>query len=256
MDRFFYIISDQQNQVLVLKSYNFPTKTNYVQYKSALQSTLIDDQLLRWSYKGTKISLVGNVSALVPKELFFEDQKNLYLEHLVQADLFNTVQHDYISELEIHNVFSFNSEIHSLLNTYFPRADFYHFGTCLLKSIKGLMQHQTGNMVYINVLQSIFQIVVFNDGQLQFYNTFKYKSTKDFLYFVMLVYDQLNLNQEKVSMNISGELMEDSDIYKLIYKYTRNIHFIKRPNYYRFSEKFQTIPEHFYFDLYSLKLCG
>ncbi len=256
MDRFFYIITDSQQNVLVLRSYSYPSKSNYILLKSSLQQTLLDDNLLRLSFQSTKIELVADLSALVPAPLFEPDKVETYLQHLSKVDPINKVHNELVAELDIHNVYAFNLEIYSLLKTYFPRAEFYHMGTSLLKAFHALTKHQTGEDVYLNVMQGSFQAIVFRSKELILYNTFFFRSTKDFLYYVMLIYDQLGLNQEKVPLNISGELLEDSEVYQLVYKYTRNIHFIKRPHFYRFSDKFSHIPEHFYYDLYSLKLCG
>ena len=255
MDRFFYCISDRQQHVLVLRSYTYPPKNNYIQLKSALQKTLLDDSLLRLSFRSTKISLVSLESTLVPSALYDADKTQFYLEHTVGQDTLNTVGSEFIEDIDANNVYAFNSAILSLLRTYFPQAKFYHIATSLIKAYGSLAEHSNGPQLYINVLQETFQAAVFDGKDLFYYNSFNYRSTKDFIYFVQLIYSQLKLSQEKTPINISGELVEESEVYKLLYRYIRNIHFVQLPPFYRFGERFHAISKHFFYDLYSLKLC-
>ncbi len=255
MDRFFYSISDRQQNVLVLRSYTYPPQNNYIQLKSDLQKTLLDDSLLRLSFRSTKIALVSLESTLVPSSLFDEEKTSLYLEQTVGQDPLNTINTEFIEGLGANNIYAFNSAILSLLRTYFPQAKFYHIATSLIKAYRSLAEHSNGAQVYINVLQETFQVAVFDGKDLLYYNSFNYRSTKDFIYFVQLVYSQLKLKQEKTPINISGELVEESEIYKLLYRYIRNIHFVQLPPFYRFGERFNALSKHFFYDLYSLKLC-
>ena len=71
----------------------------------------------------------------------------------------------------------------------------------------------------------------------------------------MLLYDQFKLNPETDPIHIAGQIVEDSEIYHLLYRYVRHLNLVSGPSYYRFSQLFDTLPQHFYFDLYSLKLC-
>ena len=80
-------------------------------------------------------------------------------------------------------------------------------------------------------------------------------SSQDFAYFILNVYEQFKLSAETTPLSISGSLTEDSDLFKVIYRYIRYIGFVNTPSYFRFGQQFTGIPQHFYFDLFSIKLC-
>ncbi|MFT6149381.1 MAG: hypothetical protein ACJAUH_002072, partial [Saprospiraceae bacterium] len=63
--------------------------------------------------------------------------------------------------------------------------------------------------------------------------------------------NQLNLSTENSKLFLSGEVMQNSRIYKLLYRYIRKIEFISRPTAFQFDEQFADQPKHFNFDLYS-----
>jgi hypothetical protein len=69
------------------------------------------------------------------------------------------------------------------------------------------------------------------------------------------VYEQFKLNPESIPLSISGNMTEDSDIFKYIYRYIRLVSFISAPSYFRLGQEFTGVPQHFYFDLFSIKLC-
>ncbi len=99
-------------------------------------------------------------------------------------------------------------------------------------------------------------LTVIENSKLLFHNIFSFKASPDCLYYVLLVYKQLDLSPQKTPLYIVGELVADSEIHKLLHKYIKTIHFVNRPNFYLFGEKMQeSCPKNFFFDLYSLKLC-
>jgi hypothetical protein len=109
--------------------------------------------------------------------------------------------------------------------------------------------------VFVNLRNHIAQIAVFDRRNLQFYNSFAFTKASDFLYFTLLAFDQLKLNPLDVPLTISGELMEDSEIYRLLYRYFRDIRFAPTPaGLYHFPGSIQSLPSHLNYDLYAMKL--
>ncbi len=256
MDRFFYIIYDDQSKVLVFRDYIFEGNAHFVQLKPNLQKTLVNDRLLSRSYKQTVIGLISHGNALIPSVLFSKDQTRLYLEksqHLKTTDRINAEK---ILELELENVYGFDEPIWKLLNTYFPKATFTHSATSLLKSYFQLASHRTNKQLFVNVQNQIMQIAVFEKERLFLFNSYTFKSANDFTYFIMLVINQLALRPEKVNLNLSGEIMANSQLHNQLLRYVRHVEFVQRPNFLTFPTTMSTVPNHHFFDLFSLKLCA
>jgi len=103
--------------------------------------------------------------------------------------------------------------------------------------------------VFLNISGLKFDFVVCENGKLMFYNSFKYESTEDFIYYVLFAIKQLNLNTETLILTLLGEIEADSSIYKILHKYIRNIEFINRKSTGNYSEEIKKLPSHYHYTL-------
>jgi len=256
MDSFFYLISDAQQNVLVLKSYDFDQKIDsFDALKEPFQKIFIEDELLQLPYLSTKVAFVNHQSTLVPNRLFDDNRTESYLEHLTTLKDTDLIEVDNLHLLDSLNVYAIDRDVLTIARSYFPNADIHHSLTPLILGYHRLTEHQDGHQIFINVHKNLAQIVLFQDRKLLFCNTFGFQSAKDFIYYSMLIFDQFNLKPETTPLLLSGKILQHSDIYSQLYRYIRRINFVKTPVYYRLGKKLSEQSEHFYFDLFSLKLC-
>jgi preprotein translocase subunit SecA len=96
-------------------------------------------------------------------------------------------------------------------------------------------------------------VLAFNEaGNLQIMNRYDFKTQTDFIYFLLLCCDQLNIDREKTELVLSGEVDIESKIYDVCYRYFRFISFIRTPENLHFSRAFDIFPKHLHFNLYNL----
>lgn len=97
--------------------------------------------------------------------------------------------------------------------------------------------------------------MVYQQGALQLFNTFKYNSAEAFLYYILLMYQTFGLSAKETPLTLLGSIMPNSTVYRLVSAYIRQIKFAKRTKYYQFSAPYSDVPQQFYYDLYSLSVC-
>ena len=97
--------------------------------------------------------------------------------------------------------------------------------------------------------------ITLESKHLKFFNSFNYKTAEDLIYYLLFTYEQLQLNPDQTPLIISGEIEEDSEVYKLLFKYIRNISFTRRNPNYNYSFVFNQTKEHFYYKLLNQHLC-
>jgi hypothetical protein len=100
-----------------------------------------------------------------------------------------------------------------------------------------------------------YDIVVTKANRLILFNSFRYQSSEDFIYYILFTCEQLGLNPENVSLQFAGEIEKTSAAYFITSKYIRNINFATRPDIYQFSYGFDKVAQHFYYSLFSQPLC-
>lgn len=106
--------------------------------------------------------------------------------------------------------------------------DSYFWGATLLTSSYGICQHilnddatPTSLNLHITPREGTFFYKRYNEPV--YLNAFNYTNQDDLLYYVLLVYQKLFLSVDSFPLTVSGLVEEDSEIYKLLYQYIRNI---------------------------------
>ncbi len=253
VDRLSYLISDGQQQILVLRVYHLPKETAY----SALQQLFLEDAFLGSSFKQRTVGVFSTRFSLLPALLFEAATKRSYLETMVDLAAQDTVLHDKVAALEAVNLYACAEETVALLQQQFQVAEIHHVSTGLIQNFVTHFDSEASKNIFLHIYGNNISLTVVDKGKLIFHNLFEFKASPDCLYYVLLVFKQLGLKPEKQPLYMAGELVVDSEIHQLLYKYIKTIHFVNRPNFYGFGEQLTAnFPQHFFFDLYSLKLCA
>ncbi len=248
-----YMIYDSLNKVFYYKKIEIKEKEDYIQ---SIKNIFAGEEKLHLPYKIVKLSLNSHSFTLMPKRLFKKDDISLYLN--TTGELNNKesfLSFDEISFNSCYLAYAWGKEMTKLLKNYFPNSSMHHKVTCLIHGWHEQSKLKEGNKVYIHVDLNYFTISFFREKNLIFINRFQYNSAADFLYYVLMVYSQFELKPDNDPLFISGNIVQNSEIYQKLYRYIRHIQFISSPAYFDFDKSFVNLSHYFNFDLYSLKLC-
>jgi hypothetical protein len=92
------------------------------------------------------------------------------------------------------------------------------------------------------------------DTKFIYYNQFDCTNETDYLYFISLVYSELELDREVDKLNLFGRVDIDSPIFKLLHGYIRNIEFMQSEKLVVSDLRYR-MNQHYYLDLYATALC-
>lgn len=226
MDRFFYMITHEK-QRLVLRTHHFPTH-NYLQLQTAFEDVFRYDKLLQSAYRQTHIGLLSSTTTLIPIDLYDAEKTRFYLEHNAVLTKEDIVLEDVLSGVGAHQVYAFNRAIFETLQAQFPQARFKHVLSSLIAAYE---QSNKGKTVYANIIGTRLQVVVFDGKKLLLANTFTQHSDTDVMYFIGLIFNQLNLDAKKNKVMLSGEVDTKSPTYFTLQKYIKHVEFIDTPFY-------------------------
>lgn len=243
-DRLSYFITANNNQVVIQESISFNTES--------LESILRKNFTLNNDFRQVKVGFFSTYNTLVPNILYQESASTTYLESSFRVPHHHYLLTDNIDCLQCQNIYLTPVDSFNVLQKKFPNATFVNVNSTLLSAFHKISLQFDEPSFFINIYGNFFQASVFENGKLLISNIYEFKKTKDFIYFTLLIFNQLNLNVEQTKLFFAGELMKTSEIYNLTYRYVRHINFIERTTDLVFDEAFENIPQHFYFDLYSL----
>jgi hypothetical protein len=204
-----------------------------------------------------KIAVEGGRFTLVPATLFEEEDRLLYLDKTARNEpLGYSLGHDVLDFNDARLVYARGKELSAVLCNYFPSGEMFDKTTALLQGWRQQSKEMEGDKVFVQVEGRQFIIAYFKGAELIFANRFPIVTSGDFLYYVLMTYDRFELKPENTPAILSGDIMEESEMYKKLYRYIRHIQFIPSQGFFDFPEAFQSMANYQHFDLFSLKLCG
>ncbi len=252
----FAAVDAKRNKYVFLQSYTLKKVLGFETLISELKHLFETKDFLRYSYKSIGVGFITNKFTLVPTPLFDESNKEIYLNfnHTIDAQE-EVVLHDALKNTDGVLLFAIPKKVLTAVESLFKKAIVKHQSSSLIDLL--VLQHKnaTAKKVTVHIQASHFELIVTQGKKLLFFNSFKYQSTEDFIYYVLFVYEQLNLNPEEQELVLCGEIEKNSAIYSILHKYIRTVSFIRRPEQIEYSYGFNTVANHFYYNVLSQYLC-
>ena len=260
MDSFVYMVSDDQQQVVALKHYDFPSSIlNPIELGRRLQPLLVEDELLKAPFEQVIVAVDTLHFSIVPETLFKDSQAEQYLQSITTVSDNDKVRVDRISSPKSKLVYKIDKGIHFLLKLHYPSCKIVHLYTPYLANIKNYQNHSPflrGKQLFVNVQSANIHVTVFDGLQLLMANTYEYHSNEDFLYFIFLIFEQFGLHAEQTPVFLSGSISKTSSLYQRLYERIQHLAFMPWPNGLASSSKLKQQAKHHYFILSGLNLIG
>jgi len=229
LDGFSFCTTNTHNEVLEFSSYTFSkTKNSPELVLEKLQDIFKKEKSLQYDFETVTVIHQNNLNTLVPNEYFKEDALKSYLKYSIKTIATDLITFDELDFMNSKNVYIPYVNINNFLFQNFGEFEYKHYSSVLLEKLFSIPTNDNG--CYIHVSKSTLDIVIIKNSNLQFFNIFEYKTKEDFMYYVLFTLEQLELSTEETLVSILGDIEEDSDLYRLIYTYIRNIDFLSSKN--------------------------
>ncbi len=232
----FCILNTEINTIIYLKTFPTTSKKTPFQILDKLQILFKEEDIFNQKFDNVNVIYVNELATLVPKELFKENLLADYLKFNSKILKTDFISYDEINTIEAVNVYVPYVNINNYIYEQFGSFTYKHFSTVLIEKLQEIESLKTNQKIYINVCDTHFEIISFKDGKLFLYNTFEYKTKEDFIYYLLFTVEQLRLNPEVLELIFLGDINETDTIYKIAYKYIRNLSFVKRIDNYNYTE--------------------
>lgn len=153
-------------------------------------------------------------------------------------------------------VFAVNADLKDWLNRIYPnnKPTFTHQSAALIEGTMRFAEGKRETPLYVYVDRFKLHILACQDDQLLYYNQFPIKQFSEYIKYIMLVMTSLKMDQRSSKVVLWGYVGRNSPHYQEFYKYINNVVFGGEPDYLNFGYVFDEMPEHHYFDLYSVHL--
>jgi hypothetical protein len=125
----------------------------------------------------------------------------------------------------------------------------------LLNTALQMARADEQKIVLVNVFEEAFELVVAEPRRILFCNSFPFRSPEDFVYFLLLVTENLNISNEKDVFYFCGQIEKNSAIFQMCNKYIRTSKWMSRPQGVEISNTFSSLPAHFFYTFFQLHHC-
>ena len=257
MDGFsFALLNIREQKYIALENYDIQNCTNYSELAEQIDRIISQQELLQQNFASVSLSIENALSTLTPKEIYSSEKGSVILG-FNQALLKNEQESsDWLASVQAYNSYIIHQELERCFNKHFPNHGYKHHSSVLIESLLHQFKLQENATIYISVQNKYFEMLVLEGRKLKFFNSYRYHTAEDLIYYLLFACEQLGLNPDQIPLVITGEIEEESEVYKLIYKYIRNISFVSRNPNYQYSFVFDSVPKHYYYKLLNLHLCA
>jgi hypothetical protein len=256
----FRICITNTNRCLLMEDYTLDNALYPDQLISQLEAIYDHHEVLMAGFwKNIKLAIKDIDFSLIPKSLFDQQFSKEYLkintgqESNGEHEIFHYAQ----KSTDAISVFSADKKIIDWFKNQYSSHNitFLHHTTAFIEGVLYSSDTNTDKDVFAQIEDDSLTIIVKSEIGLEFCNSFRISTSDDLVYFILLVYNQLQLSPEKNKLILFGDIRPDSSTYKKLYTYIRHIKFGDKPSSIKFGYKFDEIFDHRYFDLYSMHFC-
>ncbi len=251
----FCLLDTIRNKYVALKHYSFDLLSE--DPGKNIRAVFEQDEFLKQEFKGSKMIFTTKKSTLIPQPLFNKENVTDYFSfnHSPNKNhyeiFFNRLKH-----AEAYVVFAMPAYLPSLIQDYIPSVKLFHQSVPLIENIYLNRRNRKDRViVYMNISEKLFDIVVIDDKKLNLYNCFSFQDENDLLYFTLYVFEQQKLDPGNTEIILSGRITKTMKQFEILKKYIRHIRFDTPNRQFAYSYTFNEIPSHIYLNLLNLYPC-
>ena len=253
----FSVLDRERNKYVALAHYQFNRVTSFRTLAKQIDSIFDSEPLLQCRFSHVKLLFATTDYTFVPAAYFVENEKDVWFRFNQELKRGYELMSNYIFGNSSYVVFSIPTVLADIFRDRFESVRFYHQSVPMIEDLTLRGKLDSGDKrVYINMMPAFFDFVLVDNGEIELYNTFSYKSTDDFNYFFLNAVDSLRLPPMTVPVNVCGILPANSPIMESMKKYVRNIGYFVMPSHFEYAYGFNDIPSHYFTNMINLYQCG
>jgi len=218
----FCIYNSTLKQLEALKNYDIKVD-NLDELLSKIKFIFKTEPLLDYNFNKVNVCHINNLSTLVPKSLFDSSKLNQYLNLSIKTLKNDYFDYDELSLIEAVNVYIPFVNVNNFMIDRFGSFEFNHISSLFIKNILEQSNKSINSKMYVYVFENKLYIIVCEVKKLIFYNSFNYLTKEDFIYYILFVAEQLEMNSNNFELNLLGNITNNSELYILAHKYIKNI---------------------------------
>lgn len=255
----FCITDDESGRCLFLEHISLDKSLSSTGRIGLLERIYDEHHFLKAGFwKSVKLVISSRHFTFIPAPLFDPNELESYLSLSTrfQPELDELAYYAHQNS-EAVCAFSINRQLAQWFRETYPsiQVQFIHNTSPLIEGALHNTMPDLEKQLFLFADEDQLTGIVTYKGKLEFCNVFTFNSPEEFLYYVLWIMRELEMDPNSNNLILFGEVTEESPLYKKLYEYVRNIGFGDKPSFLKFSYQFDEVNDHRYLDLYCMHLC-
>lgn len=221
MQNFSYCIKNQKNRQIV--GFKSIPLDSFKAIDQQLDFIFDKETALHSGFDDILVLHNNNLNTFVPSALFDKTALGSYLQYNVKVFPTDYFDYDSIESLQMENVYVPYVVFNNYFLDRFGSFDFQHIHTNLLQHFTHTSANNGTKEFFVHIADNHFEIVIIENKKLVFFNSYEYQTKEDFLYYILFVMEQLQLNPQEQLVELTGKTDPTSELYQIVYQYVRNV---------------------------------
>ena len=149
---------------------------------------------------------------IVPNKLFIKDNLNKYLSTNYELSNNLSVGYDETSNKSLNIVYEKKKNLENLLDKNGIEFISINYFTVIYEYLT-LLKKNDEMSIYINLRNSLFDIIIYNKDEFLYFNTFNKKNKEEFLYYLLYVLKNFQADVNSTKINFLGKFEEFKEYY-------------------------------------------
>ena len=193
-----------------------------------LKQAFRETDWLKNPFRRINVLMAGKRFTFIPLEFFEDEQAETVFYHNHSRQDNELVQYNILHKNNIVVLFGMDKSACSLLREQYPDVRFYAQASPLIEYFAAKSRLGNCRKMYVHLRKEAAEIYAYERGRLAFANTFACKETNDRLYYILCVWKQLGMAQERDELHLTGELYDKEQLLSELKKFIRQV-FIMNP---------------------------
>lgn len=193
-----------------------------------LKSAFRELAFLNHLYKRVNILVTGKRFTLIPLELFEADQAEILFHHNHLKRENEIIQYNILKKNNIVTLFGMEKSAYLFLSEQFPNVRFYSQASPLTEYFSIKSRLGNSKKMYASLRNDAIDLYCFERGHLLIANSFECKQTADRIYYLLYTWKQLDFNQERDELHLTGLIKDKETLTGELRKFIQQV-FVMNP---------------------------
>lgn len=257
-DVFIFSLLDVSDfRYVALEEYRLDNANELKHYTSQLRELIRGNELFKKQFERINIAYYSGQLVLVPGELYNDEDTDVWLDFCTSGRQQGQVRSDRLYVLNAFGIYSVPHEVIAFFEEMLPGYRLRHHGAALIENTVAIRQldgWQADMVLHINPKH--FEILLFQQEKLSCYQSFQIQCLDDMLYYIFYVLEQYGLQASRLEAMVLGRLSLDSRGFELLSSFFKKVRFPGKNDMYKYSQEFEQMPHHYFFNIFNLNTCG